>query len=120
MGSSSRSLLTLRKCDTMATELVRMLQWFMGLLAGAIIGAAFGMIQEAARRRNEKLQQNGKLQNAWGVMPGSGKRVAFLLIALVLVQIVCPLLFVNGTQWWVSAGVIGGYAAILVRRLKTS
>src|SRR6266566_4101081 len=65
-----RSLLTPRKCYTMATELVRMLQWLMGLLAGAIIGAAFGMIQEAARRRNEKLQQNGKLQNAWGVMPG--------------------------------------------------
>jgi hypothetical protein len=89
------------------------------LVAGALIGVAFGLIQNRAFLRNQKLQQSGSLNNGWAVMPGSMKRVAWLLIALVIIQLVCPLLFVNGTQWWVSAGVVAGYAAMLVRRLKT-
>ena len=51
-------------------------------------------------------------------MPGSGARVAYLLIALALVQFLCPLLFVDGTQWWVSAGVIAGYGWLLYRQLR--
>jgi hypothetical protein len=88
------------------------------LLAGAIIGVAFGLIQNRALLRNQKLQQSGSLNNGWAVMPGSMKRVGWLLVALVLVQLVCPLLFVNGTQWWVSGGVVAGYAAMLALRLK--
>jgi len=87
-------------------------------MTGIMIGAAFGLIQDAARRRNERLQQAGKLNNGWAVMPGSGRRVAYLLVALALVQLVCPLLFVNGIQWWVSGGVVGGYGAILYRQLR--
>ena len=41
-----------------------------------------------------------------------------LLIALALVQLVCPLLFVDGTQWFVSGGVALGYGSILFRRLR--
>jgi len=51
-------------------------------------------------------------------MPNSGQHVAYLLIALVLVQIICPLFFVNGSQWWVSGGVVLGYGAILYRQLR--
>ena len=89
------------------------------LIAGALIGVTFGLVQNRAFLRNQKLQESGSLNNGWAVMPGSMKRVAWLLIALVLVQLVCPLFFVNGTQWWVSAGVVAGYAAMLVSRLKT-
>jgi len=46
------------------------------------------------------------------------KRVAYLLVALVLVQIVCPLLFIDGSQWWVSGGVVVGYGALLFRQLR--
>ncbi len=95
-----------------------MIQAIAGLIAGVLIGAGFGMVQEAARRRNERLQQAGKLNSGWAVMPGSGARVAYLMLALVLVQLVCPLLFVNGTQWWVSAGVVLGYGWLLFRRLR--
>lgn len=97
---------------------MNMLELIVGLLAGGLIGAGFGMIQDAARRRNERLQTIGKLNSGWGVIPGSGKRVAYLLVALVLVQIVCPLLFRDGVQWWVSAGVAAGYGAVLIWQLR--
>jgi hypothetical protein len=51
-------------------------------------------------------------------MPGSMRRTAYLLVALALVQLVCPLLFTNGCQWWVSGGVVLGYGALLYRGLR--
>jgi hypothetical protein len=95
-----------------------MLQSLIGLIAGVVIGLGFGIVQDAARRRNQRLQESGKLKSAWVVFPGSGGRVAFLLLALVLIQLICPLLFREGTQWWVSAGVVGGYGWTLFRRLR--
>ena len=95
-----------------------MLQSIAGLIVGALIGVAFGRIQEAARRRNERLQETGKLNSGWSVMPGSGARVAYLLITLVLIQIICPLLFRDGIQWWVSGGVAAGYALMLFLQLR--
>ena len=95
-----------------------MIQSLTALLVGAIIGVGFGMLQDAARRRYEKRQQSGELKSGWAVMPGSGARVAYLLIALVLIQLICPLLFQNGTQWWVSGGVVGGYGIALFRQFR--
>ena len=43
------------------------------------------------------------------MIPGSFRRVACLMLALALVQIICPMLFVDRTQWWVSGGVAAGY-----------
>ena len=88
------------------------------LVVGGLIGYAFGTIQQIALRRNEKRQQSGQLNTGWAVMPGSGRRVAYLLIALVLVQLICPLFFVNGSQWWVSAGVVLAYGITLYRQLR--
>jgi hypothetical protein len=51
-------------------------------------------------------------------MPGSGQRIAYLLIALVIVQFVCPLLFANGVQWWVSGGLAAGYGWSLFQQLR--
>jgi hypothetical protein len=42
----------------------------------------------------------------------------FLLVALVLVQIVCPLFFHDNTRWWVSAGVALGYGLTLFWQLR--
>jgi hypothetical protein len=94
-----------------------MFQQILGLLAGLLLGLGFGMVQEAARKRNERLHRSGKLTSGWAVMPGSGARVAYFLIALLLVQILCPLLFVDSTKWWVSGGVVLGYGTILLRQL---
>jgi hypothetical protein len=102
----------------MPIELINMLQSIIGLIAGGLIGAGFGVIQDAARKRNERRQATGELNNGWAVMPGSGARVAYLLVTLVLIQIVCPLLFHDGTQWWVTGGVVGGYGLMLFRQLR--
>lgn len=51
-------------------------------------------------------------------MPGSGQRVAGLLLGLVAVQILCPLLFVDGTQWLVSGGLVVGYGWTLYVQMR--
>jgi hypothetical protein len=95
-----------------------LLRYAVGVAAGGTIGFAFGLLQQAALGRHELRQRTGQLKNGWSVMPGSGARVAYLLVALALVQLVCPLLFVDGVQWIVSSGVVLGYGAILLRQLK--
>ena len=100
-----------------------MFQIIAATIVGGLIGLAFGYIQDVARRQNEKLQAEGKINNIWSLMPGSGTRVAYLLVALVLIQIICPMLFKDGTQWWVSGGLVGGYGIMLffqLRRRKAS
>lgn len=95
------------------------LLWSLGGLAiGAVIGVGFGLVQEAAGRRLQKLENAGQFGNGWSVMPGSMRRVAYLLCALVLVQIICPLLFTDGTQWWVSGGLVAGYGYRLYLQLR--
>ncbi len=94
------------------------LQAIAALLAGAVIGLAFGQLQQAAWRRHQGFQEAGRFHSGWAVMPGSFRRVAFLLVALVVVQVGCPLLFTGGGQWWVSGGVVGGYGAVLWRHLR--
>jgi len=99
-------------------QMMDIIRPLVGLAAGAVIGVGFGWIQQLALKRNRRLQQDGGLNNGWAVMPGSMRRVAALLLALVLVQVACPLLFVDGTQWWVSGGVVAGYAVMLFRQLR--
>ena len=41
-----------------------------------------------------------------------------MLVALALVQVICPLLFVDGTQGVVSAGVVFGYGWTLFTKLR--
>ena len=102
----------------MQIHLFDLLRDLSGLLAGGAIGFAFGLLQQAAHRHHADLERSGKLRSIWSLMPGSGARVAYLLIALALVQFLCPLLFVDGTQWWVSAGVVAGYGWLLYRQLR--
>jgi hypothetical protein len=90
----------------------------MAVFVGGVIGLAFGTLQQAALRRNEERQRSGQLKNGWSLMPGAGARVAYLLIALALVQLICPLLFVEGTQWWVSGGLVLGYGWLLFQQLR--
>jgi hypothetical protein len=86
--------------------------------AGGFIGGAFGFLQTVALRRHERQQQTNGLKNGWTLFPGSGARIAYLLIALALVQLICPMLFVDGTQWLVSAGVLLGYGWLLFLQLR--
>ena len=99
-------------------HLIDILRIFVGLGAGSLIGYAFGLLQNAALRRHEQLARDGKLKSGWSLMPGSGARIAYLLCALLLVQLICPLIFVGGTQWVVSGGVVFGYGWMLLVQLR--
>ncbi len=89
-----------------------------GVVLGGIVGVSFGLVQQAAWRRHQKLEQSGQFNSGWAVIPGSMRRVAYLLVALVLVQLLCPLLFSDGVQWWVSGGVVAGYGLMLYTHLR--
>ena len=101
----------------MLTQFMSTFLIFVAVAAGGAIGYFFGVIQTRALRRNERRQQDGTLSTGWAVMPGSGARIAYFLMVLVAIQFLCPLLFKDGTQWWVSAGVVMGYGYVLYRRL---
>jgi len=88
------------------------------LVAGVLIGLSFGIVQDAAWKRHQRLAQAGKFNTPTAAVPGSMRRVAYLLVALVLVQLACPLLFKEGCQWWVSAGVVAGYGVMLYCQLR--
>lgn len=92
----------------------------MALSVGIVIGYAFGAIQAAATRRHLRLQQEGKFPSGWSATPGSFRRVAYLLIALALVQFIFPALFSPDglSQWCVSGGVVAGYGWMLYKQMR--
>ncbi|HVW21985.1 MAG TPA: hypothetical protein VHC86_12295 [Opitutaceae bacterium] len=92
----------------------------LGLIGGAVIGLGFGALQGRAIRRHERLQLQGKFKTGWAATPGSFRRIAYLLVALALVQLVCPVLFAAGdpAQWFVSGGVVLGYGWVLYEQLR--
>ena len=102
----------------MPSQTADLFRILVALAVGGIVGLAFGRLQQAALRRNEERQRSGRLNHGWSLMPGAGARVAYLLIALALVQLICPLLFVEGTEWWVSGGLVLGYGWLLFRQLR--
>ncbi|HEY6952704.1 MAG TPA: hypothetical protein VI758_09870 [Bacteroidota bacterium] len=89
------------------------------VVLGSAIGLAFGMVQNAARVRNKNRGRSGDLSSGWALMPGSMRRVAFLMMALLLVQIACPFFFRDDSvQWMVSAGVLLGYGWTLFQQYR--
>jgi hypothetical protein len=102
----------------MQIQLIDVVSPLVGFITGGIVGLSFGMLQKAAQRRHEKLARAGRFCDGWNAMPGSLRRVAGLLVVLALVQVFCPLLFTQARQWWVSGGVVAGYAIILYRQLR--
>jgi len=74
------------------------------LLVGGAIGFGFGTISSSTRPKKDAPPSAGKLKTTLHNALGSGRRTAYLLVALLLVQIVFPLLFANGVQWWIYGG----------------
>ncbi|MGA2138315.1 MAG: hypothetical protein ABSH14_05585 [Verrucomicrobiia bacterium] len=87
---------------------------YLGIILGVIIGGAFAWLQLLALRRNELLEKREQVPTLLRQIPGSGGRVAFLLIALVLAQV----LFQSASVVWMAAGVAVAYAIPFVMRLK--
>ena len=98
--------------------IVQVLLTSLAVIVGVGIGLAFGYLQNVALRRNQKQVETGEFKSGWNLMPGSGARVAYLLLTLVLIQIICPMLFNGSTQWWVSGGLLAGYGFMLYRTLR--
>lgn len=91
---------------------------FGAVVAGTAIGWGFGLVQQFAAKRHAQRQATGKLNGAWSLMPGSMTRVAFLLVALAIVQVFCPMFFAGNAQWAVSAGVVIGYGFTLLQAMR--
>ena len=98
--------------------LAEILRPTLGIVLGGTIGLGFGLLQATAQRRYRKRQENGRLTTGWTLVPGSMSRIAFLLMALALVQVISPALFTGAIQWWVSAGVVAGYGFLLFVQLR--
>ena len=105
----------------MDTQLLNFVRPVAALLAGGIVGLGFGALQQAALNRHRRLQAEGKFTTGWAAMPGSFRRVAYLLVALAIMQFLCPVFFAAGgiSQWCVSAGVVIGYGWMLFGQLRT-
>ena len=84
-----------------------------GLILGLVIGGAFAWLQLQALRRNELLEKRQELPTLLKQIPGSGARVAFLLVALVLVQVLVP----AANKWWLTGGLAAGYGVPFLWRL---
>ena len=98
--------------------MITILLWVVGLILGGVVGLAFGAVQNTAARKYKERQRSGALSSGWAIMPGSMTRVAFLLIALAIIQFCCPLLFNGDIQWIVSAGVVLGYGWTLYSQFR--
>ena len=86
----------------------------LGILLGLIIGSAFAWLQLRAARRNELLQQQQQPTGALHQVPGSMGRVAFLLMALVAVQVFFP----HADKWSLSGALVVAYGIPFAWRLK--
>lgn len=84
-----------------------------GMAVGIILGGAFAWLQLQALRRNVLLEKRQELPTLLKQLPGSGGRVAFLLIALVLVQVLVP----NVDKWWLSGSLAVSYSVPFLWRL---
>ena len=87
---------------------------FLGIVLGITIGGAFAWVQLLALRRNELLERREQVPTLLRQIPGSGGRVAFLLIALVFAQV----LFQGASVAWMAAGVAVAYAIPFAWRLR--
>ena len=86
---------------------------FQGITLGLLLGGAFAWLQLQALHRNELLEKHQELPTLLKQLPGAGGRVAFLLVALVLVQVLAP----AADKWWLSGSLALSYGAPFLWRL---
>jgi Na+/glutamate symporter len=93
----------------------------LGLILGAIIGGAYAAWQLAALRKNERLQaQQPGAPKLSAMLPGSMTRVALLVVALVLVQVLVPAEHKTPKFYWCLTGaVVVTYSVPFFWRLKS-
>jgi hypothetical protein len=90
----------------------------LAFIIGGAIGLAFGAVQQAAKRKNEKRQAAGRFSTSWRIVPGSMTRISLFMAVLVSIQLGFPMIFDGNIQWIVSAGIIGGYGWMLLKEYR--
>jgi hypothetical protein len=83
------------------------------LTAGIVIGGAFAWLQLQALRRNEFLAQRQQMPAFLRRLPGSGVRIAFLLLSLALVQVLVP----GANKWWLTGSLLVSSSIPILWRL---
>ncbi|HUK83296.1 MAG TPA: hypothetical protein VLZ12_11775 [Verrucomicrobiae bacterium] len=86
----------------------------LGVALGTIIGGVFAWLQLQALYRNELLEKRRQLPMLLRQIPGSGVRVAFLLMALALVQVLVP----TADKWWLTGSLAVSYGIPFLWRLR--
>ncbi|HUI06472.1 MAG TPA: hypothetical protein VL486_05650 [Verrucomicrobiae bacterium] len=86
----------------------------LGITLGTLIGGAFAWMQLRAARRNELLQRQQQSPEILRQVPGSLTRVAFLLMALVAVQVFFP----QADKWCLSGALVVAYGIPFFWRLR--
>lgn len=81
-----------------------------GLTVGLFIGVVFSWLQWRAVVRYERDMEGGRLQR----LPGASARVAGLLVALLLVQLLLP----AASLWWITGGLLLAMLVPMTLRLK--
>jgi hypothetical protein len=81
--------------------------------AGIVIGGAFAWLQGQALRRKELLAQHEQLPAFLRRLPGSGVRIALLLLSLALVQVLFP----EANKWWLTGSLLVSSSIPILWRL---
>ncbi len=84
-----------------------------GITLGVLIGGTFAWLQLQALRRNELLEKRQQLPTLLRQLPGAGGRVAFLLLALVIAQVIAPTV----DKLWLSGSLAVSYGLPFLWRL---
>jgi hypothetical protein len=91
----------------------------LGAVLGVFIGGVYAALQLSALRKNEQRQQQGEPVPVGGMVPGSMLRLALLLVALVLVQVLVPNeRKTNKFYWSLTIGLAVTYSVPFFWKLK--
>src|SRR5436309_3435634 len=81
------------------------------IVFGVLIGGVYAGLQLSALRKNEQRQREQGAPSVTGIVPGSMTRVALLLMALVLVEVIVPAQYKTPQFHWalvISVGLAYG------------
>ena len=111
----AQPLAEIKRIINYANRLYHILAIAAALAGGAFIGLAFGAIQKAAAAQESAAAKRRPIEQR----VGCGARLhapgrATCSSPWPACKLICPLLFTNGSQWWVSGGVVAGYGCDLV------
>ncbi len=87
-----------------------------GAVIGAVIGGGYAWLQLRSLRRTAQAQQAGQPASLGGNAAGAFSRVALLLVALLVVQLLLPAGQID--KWWLTGALAVSYSVPFFWRLS--